>query len=71
MMASLHGLSDKLTVMIKGIRDIAGKVLQSGSTLDRMVSQTDSASDEISHAISDISQGSVVQADEYHNTDCQ
>jgi methyl-accepting chemotaxis protein len=57
-------LLGRITDVVQSIRSSSKKLLQSGTELSDMASQTSATADDISKAIEDISNGAVSQADE-------
>lgn len=68
---ALAGLLEKLRTIVGDLHQSADNLLETGSKLDSMAAQSSNATDEISHAVEEISRGAVSQAEEIESASGQ
>ncbi|MCI9462388.1 MAG: hypothetical protein HFI48_00685 [Lachnospiraceae bacterium] len=71
MVSSMYDLIGKLQDMVKNIKNSTANLMQAGDSLETMASQTSVTADEIGHAIEDISQGAITQAEDIESATMQ
>ncbi len=71
MVSSMYDLISKLQDMVKNIKNSTANLMQAGDSLETMASQTNVTADEIGHAIEDISQGAITQAEDIESATMQ
>lgn len=71
MFNSMHTLSEKLKTVVGNVQNISNTLLESGDDLKDFSSSTSNATDEISRAVEDMSQGSISQAEDVETATIQ
>ena len=71
MVSSMYDLIGKLQDMVKNIKNSTANLMQAGDSLETMASQTSVTADEIGHAIEDISQRAITQAEDIESATMQ